>query len=112
MAQINIRLKNEIYEVIDFLAQKKNVSKSEIARQLLMKSLNEILLPILLKDYQNGKISLKRIIKFTSLSPIEVMKKISTSIEEPPISPEVDDYTSKIADQVLKQWKTEDLKKS
>ncbi|TFF87570.1 MAG: ribbon-helix-helix protein, CopG family, partial [Promethearchaeota archaeon] len=92
MAQINIRLENEIYEVIDFLAQKKNVSKSEIARQLLMKSLNDILLPILINDYQQGKISLKKIIKFTDLPPIEVMRRISTSIDEPPISPEIDDY--------------------
>jgi len=110
MKQINIRLNDEIYEVIDYLARKKNVPKSEIARELMMKSLMDILLPILLIDYQEGKISLKKIIKFTGLSPIEVMRKISTSIDEPPISPEVDHYTSKIADEVLKQWENENSK--
>ena len=38
------------------------------------------------------------------------MRKISTSIDEPPISPEVDDYTLKIADEVLKQWENENSK--
>ena len=110
MTQINIRLNDEIYEVIDYLALKKNVSKSEIVRELMMKSLTDILLPILLNNYQEGKISLKKIIRYTGLTPIEVMRKISTSIDEPPISPEVDDYTSKIADEVLKQWENENSK--
>ena len=109
MTQINIRLKDEIYEVIEFLAQKKKVSKSEIARELLMKGLNDILLPILINDYQKGEISIKKIIKFTDLPPIEVMRKISNSIDDPPISAEVDNYTSKVADEILKQWKNEDF---
>ncbi len=70
-----------------------------------MKGLSQDLLPLLLKDYQEGKISLKKIVLLTKLSPIEILRKISTMIEEPPISPEVDDYTKQVADQLLKQWK-------
>jgi hypothetical protein len=49
----------------------------------------------------------KKIITFTKLSPIEVLRKISTMIEDPPISPEVDDYTEKVADELIKYWKEE-----
>jgi predicted DNA-binding protein len=59
MTQINIRLNEDIYEIISYLASKRMVPKSEIARELLLKSLTDDLLTILLKDYQAGKISLK-----------------------------------------------------
>ncbi len=107
MTQINIRLNEDIYEIISYLASKRMVSKSEIARELLLKSLTDDLLPILLKDYQAGKISLKKIIAFTKLSPIEVLRKISTMIEDPPISAEVDDYTENVTDELIKYWKEE-----
>ncbi|MHA1301338.1 MAG: hypothetical protein ACTSO9_18095, partial [Candidatus Helarchaeota archaeon] len=81
------------------------MSKSEIAREFLMKGLNEVLLPVLFKDYEEGKISIKKIITLTGLSPITVLRKIPNAIEEPPISPTVDDYTSQIADKLIEQWK-------
>ncbi|MHA1651026.1 MAG: hypothetical protein ACTSYB_12595 [Candidatus Helarchaeota archaeon] len=109
MTQINLRLNEEIYKIISYLAEKKSVSKSEIAREFLMKGLSQDLLPLLLKDYQEGKISLKKIVLLTKLSPIEILRKMPMMIEEPPISPEVDDYTKRVADKILEQW---EIKKS
>jgi len=105
MSQINLRLNEKIYEIISYLAEKRMVSKSEVARELLMKGLSHDLLPLLLRDYEEGKISLKKIISLTNLPPIEVLRKISTAIKEPPISPEVDDYTKQVADELLERWK-------
>ncbi len=107
MVQINIRIAKDIDEIITYLAEKRMVAKSVVARELLMKGLNSDILPILLNDYQQGKISLKKIIALTKLPPIEVFKKIAVTIDEPPISPEVDDYTAQVADEILKKWKTE-----
>ncbi|NHI93717.1 MAG: hypothetical protein EAX96_14620 [Candidatus Lokiarchaeota archaeon] len=92
---------------MSFLAKRRGVAKSVIVRELLLKGLTTDLLPILLKDYQEGKVSLKKIITLTKLAPIDVFKKIADTIEDPPISSQVDDYTSKLAEEIFKQWKND-----
>jgi hypothetical protein len=104
VVQINIRIDKDIDEIISYLAEKRMVAKSKIARELLIKGLVNDMLPLLIKDYQEGRISIKKIISLTKLPPLEVFKKIAVAIDEPPISPEVDDYTAHIADEILKQW--------
>lgn len=107
MTQINFRVDEEIDGIVSFLAKRRGVAKSVIVRELLLKGLTTDLLPILLKDYQEGKVSLKKIITLTKLAPIDVFKKIADTIEDPPISSQVDDYTSKLAEEIFKQWKND-----
>lgn len=63
------------------------------------------MLPILADLYKQGKIGLKKIKFYTKLDPTEAIKKISKLIDESPITPELDDYTSQITDKLIEQLK-------
>lgn len=105
MTQINIRVDDNLDEIITFLAQAKKTTKASISKELIQKALNVELLPILSDLYKQGKISLKKIVLFTGLDSNEVIEKISKLIDESPITPEIDDYTSEITKKIIEQLK-------
>jgi len=101
MTRINIRVNSEIDSIITYLASRRKVPKAIIARELLTENLSEKILPILLEDYRNGKIGIKYILKLTNLTPDEVMDKIANLNIEPPLTPDLDDYTQSVADRFI-----------
>jgi hypothetical protein len=105
MTQINIRIDPEDDELLTYLAKQKKVSKTVIARDFLLSSLGQNIFPILLEDYRMGKIGLKKLIKFSRLSPQEVLRKIADAKIEPPISESLDDYTSDVRESLVNDLK-------
>ena len=101
MQQINIRVEKEIDNLMDYLAKKEKIPKAVFVKQMLLDNFTAKVLPILLTDYQAGKIGLKKILKLTSISPDELLDKIVKLQIEPPITPEIDDYTMKVANGIV-----------
>lgn len=105
MTQINIRLDPDTDEIINYRANRRNVAKTVMVRELLAENLSQNLLSILLGDYKSGKIGFKKIIKLSKLSPFEVMEKIAILGMEPPLVDVLDDYTQEITDRLIEGMK-------
>ncbi|OLS14946.1 MAG: hypothetical protein RBG13Loki_1422 [Promethearchaeota archaeon CR_4] len=101
MTQINIRVDPEIDALLSYLASRRHVPKAIVAREFLLENLTQKIFPLLLEDYEKGKISLKKIIQLTNLTPDDVIDKIAELKIEPPIPPEIDDYTKNVVDRFL-----------
>ncbi len=108
MQQINIRVEKEIDNLMDYLAKREKMPKAVFVKQMLLENFTTKVLPILLTDYQAGKIGLKKILKLTSISPDELLDKIVELQIEPPITPEIDEYTRKVADGIVKRIKNKE----
>ena len=71
--------------------------------------MKQLLPETLLRDYEAGKIGLKQILKLTSISPDDLLDKIVELQLEPPLTPEIDDYTGNIALEIAKSIKSKRL---
>jgi predicted DNA-binding protein len=101
MSQINIRIEKELDDLFTYLSDRMDIPKAVYVKKLLLENLREKILPVLLEDYKQGKIGLKRIIKLTGIEPNELLELISKSDIECPITPEIDDYTERITDELI-----------
>ena len=101
MAQINIRVDEETEELITFLASHQGVSKSMIAKTILLEGINTVLFPVVARLYKDGKIGLKHIVKLTKMSVLEVLERLSKHLDDAPITGDIDEYTSEIARKIM-----------
>lgn len=66
----------------------------------------------LLKEYEEGQIGLKTIANQLGMSLDEIIHQIVSNDIECPITPDIDDYTKKIADNIIQRLELdEDFKK-
>ena len=107
MSQINIRIDEELDELFNYLSEKMNIPKAVYVKRLLLENIREKILPILLKDYEQCKIGLKKIIKLTGIDPSELLEIISKSEIECPVTPEIDEYTDEITEKLIEKLKIE-----
>ena len=105
MKQINLRIDEQLDEILSYLAERRNLSKSTIAKEILTHNFVSMILPILLEDYGKGLISVKKIIALSGLPPTHVMDLLAEQTIEPPISQEIDQYTKRVADRLAQKWK-------
>jgi len=105
LSQINIKINEDTDQLLSYIAQKRKITKSTLAKELLLENLQERILPVLLKEYEQGKIGLKKILHLTGIDADELLAKIVESDIECPITPEVDDYTTKFTEDLLKKTK-------
>ena len=82
MGWINIRIEKELDDLFTYLSDRMEIPKAVYVKKLLLENLKEKILPVLLKDYEQGKIGLKKIIKLTGIDPSELLEIISKSGEE------------------------------
>jgi len=105
MQQINIRVEEDVDNLLKYLAKREKLPKAIYVKQMLLENFTEKILPTLLIDYETGKIGLKQILRLTSISPEELIDKIVELQIEPPLTPEIDDYTGNIALKIAKRIK-------
>jgi len=105
MTRLNIRIDSEMNKIISFIAAEKGTSKALVARYLLSHGLNSVLFPLLAQLYQEGKVSLKKIITLTKMHPGEVLEKLPQYLDKSPITLEIDDYTTDITDKIIAHLK-------
>ncbi len=92
-------------EIITLLATEKGTSKALVARELLSQGLNQVLFPVLAQLYEDGKISIKKIIALTKLHPVEVLELLPKYLKKSPITPDIDKYTSGVTEKIIARLK-------
>ena len=97
MRQINFRLSDEEYDILDLLSHHLNESIPNLSKRILLENLADIRIKIALKAYQKNKIGLKKAWKLSGLSFFEFNKLIVENNIEPPIPEELDDKLIEIA---------------
>ena len=60
-----------------------------------MENLKEKALPVIMKDFEAGKIGFKKIMRILMLNPEELLQIISNANIQCPITPELDEYTDR-----------------
>ena len=63
MGQINIHIDKATEELISYLSDRNKIPKFIYARNLLMENLKEKALPVIMKDFEAGKIGFKKIMR-------------------------------------------------
>ncbi len=105
MSQINIRVNEQTDRLFQYLAEKRKIPKAVLVKEILLENLKEKVLLKLLKEYEEGQIGLKIIGDLLGMSPDELFKQIVSNDIECPITPEIDDYTKKITDEIIQRLK-------
>jgi hypothetical protein len=103
LTQINIKIDDEIDKILEELSNQEGKSKSKIVKEFFILGIREKIIPKLLELYAQGKISLKKLIKLAPIPPAEVFTLIAKHDIEPPFSPELDEYTDKVATEAIKK---------
>jgi len=112
MSQINIRVNEQTDRLFQYLAEKRKIPKAVLVKEILLENLKEKVLLKLLKDYEKGQIGLKTIGDLLGMSPNELFNQIVSNDIECPITPEIDDYTKKITDDIIQRLELDkDFKK-
>ena len=107
MTQINIRVNEQTDRLFQYLAEKRKIPKAILVKEMLLENLKEKVLLKLLKEYEKGQIGLKTIANLLGMSPDEIFHQIVSNDIECPITPEIDEYTRKITDDIIKKLKIE-----
>ncbi len=105
MGQINIHIDKATEELISYLSDRNKIPKFIYARNLLMENLKEKALPVIMKDFEAGKIGFKKIMRILMLNPEELLQIISNANIQCPITPELDEYTIEVTQKMREDRK-------
>ncbi|MBN2156213.1 MAG: hypothetical protein JW776_09230 [Candidatus Lokiarchaeota archaeon] len=105
MSQINIKINEEMDQLLNYIAQKRKIAKSTLAKELLLENIQDKILPELLEEYEQGNIGLKKIMRLTGIDADRLLAKIVEQGIECPITPEIDDYTTKLTEDLINKTK-------
>jgi len=103
MKQINFRLSDEEYNILEVLSHHLNESIPNLSKKILLENLAEIRIKIALTAYQTHQIGLKKAWKLSGLSFFEFNKLVVEHQIEPPIPEELDDKLIEIALDIKKE---------
>ncbi|MHA1646042.1 MAG: hypothetical protein ACTSXK_14860, partial [Promethearchaeota archaeon] len=97
----------ETNHLFQYLADKRKIPKAVLVKEILLENLKEKVLLKLLKEYEKGQISLKTIANLLNMTPNELFHQIVLNDIECTITPEIDEYTKKITDDIIEKLKIE-----
>lgn len=93
MRQINFRIDDDGYALIKRLAEERDVSIAEFAKQLVLERVGELRLEVALALYAGGKIGLKRAWRLSGLEYFEFRRALIGRDIEPRYDAELEDKT-------------------
>ena len=116
MKQINFRLTDEEYQLVEELAKFLNKSVPLLLKELGMKEIDAIRLKLALDLYANKKIGLKKAWKLSHIPFIEFLQLLQKNDIEPNISDELDEKMVNLAldlkfDEIFSSQSREELRK-
>jgi predicted HTH domain antitoxin len=103
MKQLNFRLSDEEYNILEVLSHHLNESIPNLSKKILLENLAEIRIKIALTAYQENKIGLKKAWKLSGLSFLEFNNLLVEHQIEPPIPEALDDKLIEIALDIKKE---------
>jgi len=98
--QLNLKLNQENYNILEIIARDQNLKITSLATSIFIGALNQFRIQRALELYQNGEIGLKEAWNLSGLSFIDFLEELKLNEIEPPISKEIDEYTEKIAQEL------------
>lgn len=103
--QINIKINEELDQLLNYITQKRKIAKSTLVKELLLENIQDKILPELFEEYEQGNIGLKKIMRLTGIDADRLLAKIVELGIECPITPEIDDYTTHVTEELMKKIK-------
>ncbi|NVM01351.1 MAG: hypothetical protein HWN67_03390 [Candidatus Helarchaeota archaeon] len=97
MKQINFRLSDEEYKLVEELAKVLDKSVPALLKELGMKEINTLRLRLAIDLYSNNKIGLKKAWKLSHLPFIKFLQHLNSKNIEPNITDELDDKMVNLA---------------
>ncbi|MHA1299669.1 MAG: UPF0175 family protein [Candidatus Helarchaeota archaeon] len=91
MKQINFRLSDEEYKIVEELAKFLDKSVPALLKELGMKEINSICLKLAIELYRDNRIGLKKAWKLSHLSFIKFLQLLQENNIEPNITDELDE---------------------
>lgn len=110
MAQVNLRIPDDEYELLEMYAKKKNVPITSLFRLIINQSLQEWKNESVLEIFAAGDIGFKKALKYSGLSPVAFLKLVEQSDIEPVFNQQAELRSSEIADTLTKKQLFKDPK--
>ena len=101
MGQISFKIPDKELVFLQWLSKKTSNPVSSIYRNATFDAFQEWKMAILLKEFQKGSLGFKELCKLGNITFNEGVLLFQQRDIEPPISELVDEYTSKIRDQLV-----------
>ena len=96
MKQVGIKLPKEDLAFLEWYSEKSSTPVAGLYRQATYESFRQWKLELILKEYQKGTTSFKKLCDLANISLLEGMIIIEKERIEPPIPNLVDDYTIEV----------------
>ena len=103
MKQLTFKISKNDHEFLAWYSEKTAQSKSSIYRDVTLKEFHVWKVAILLEEYTKGAIGFKQLCKLGNLTFQEASRMLEESKIEPPISSIMDEYTSRVAENYIKE---------
>ena len=100
MGQISFKISDADKEFLEWVSQKTAQPVSSIYRNVTLESIQDWKINFLLKEYQSGSLSIKKLLQLANLNFNQITMLFQKYNIEPPVSELIDNYTSKLAEEI------------
>ena len=100
MKQINFRIDENIYEILELISKQINESIPNISKRIILENIVDVRINIALEAYKQCKIGFKKAWKISGLSFFEFNNLLIKNNIESPISEDLDDKIIETALQI------------
>lgn len=97
MGQVNLRLSQTDFELLELMAKKKNIPVTSLFKLIIDDQLQKWKLESVIELHMKGEISFKKALQYTVLSPYEYIAAMESSELEPITSDVIENKSLEIA---------------
>ncbi len=83
MGQVNLRLPESDFSILELLAKKKNIPITSLFKLIIEDSFQKWKLESVIELHMKGEINFKQALKYTGLSPFDYITSMESSFIEP-----------------------------
>ena len=102
MGQINLRIPEEDYKILEFVAKRQNIPITSLFRMIINPTFEKWKIENIIKYYAEGGLRFKDAVKLSRLSFVEFLRKLEETGIEPPQTEEMELASEMIADTLSK----------
>lgn len=103
MTQINLRIPDEDYELLEQIAEKQNIPITSLFRTIIHSTFDQWKIEQILILYQEGSIGFKKALKLGNLTPLAFLNKLQEAGIEPPHTEQMELRSAELADTLTKE---------
>ena len=103
MHQLNIRISDEDFKILEFIARRENIPITSLFKVIIGPSFEQWKINKIIELHQKGSIHFKEAARLSGLSLIEFLKKIKESGIEPEFTDEMELASERIAETITRE---------